>query len=258
MARMLISCVEAVDGDRRLRLRGTLALAEIAGCDQVVTPLEVAAVSPGESNTVVGHRRPRATFVTTAALLRWKVSCQKLTMSVGFEEYRGSQVMRIVQLNDEAGLHVLIAGSDVVAYGSARPDGRSWNMGCSGASLDPERTHWLELAEPEYHASPGDVHLMTVPFVLSWSLLEAMAAGCSIVGSATAPVQEVLEHEKSALLVDFFDVSAQVAAVNRLFDDRALARQLALSAQHSSCAYDAALGLDAWLRLLSVDADETA
>ena len=117
------------------------------------------------------------------------------------------------------------------------------------------------LQEPEYQSllAYSDVHLyLTVPFVLSWSLLEAMAAGCSIVASATAPVLEVLEDETNALLVDFFDVPAQVAAVNRLFDDRALAQRIALSAQHSSCAYDAALGLEGWQKLLSVDANETA
>ena len=76
------------------------------------------------------------------------------------------------------------------------------------------------------------MHLyLTVPFVLSWSLLEAMAAGCSLVASATPPVQEVLENGNSALLVDFFDPEEQVAALNRLLDDPSLRQALAASAQ---------------------------
>jgi len=96
------------------------------------------------------------------------------------------------------------------------------------------------------------VHLyLTVPFVLSWSLLEAMAAGCAIVASATAPVQEVLRDGYSALLVDFFDPEAQAAALERLFTDRALARRLAQTAQREAQTYDQAHGLTAWQSLIA-------
>ena len=52
----------------------------------------------------------------------------------------------------------------------------------------------------------SSVHVyLTYPFVLGWSLLEAMSAGCSIVASATAPVQEVMTHGETGRLVPFFD-----------------------------------------------------
>ena len=115
-------------------------------------------------------------------------------------------------------LHALIVGSDVVAYGGMRSDGRSWGAWAKEEiPLDPHRTHWLGALQTEdYHdvLAVSDVHLyLTVPFVLSWSLLEAMAAGCALVCSATAPVAEVLQHNRSALLVDFFSPQAQVEAI---------------------------------------------
>jgi glycosyltransferase involved in cell wall biosynthesis len=95
------------------------------------------------------------------------------------------------------------------------------------------------------------VHLyLTVPFVLSWSLLEAMAAGCAIVASATPPVLELLDHDSSALLVDFFDVGSQVEAVMVLLDSPALRCRLAAAAQARARAYSAEAGRLAWDALL--------
>ena len=152
-------------------------------------------------------------------------------VSRGFEEYRGfPQAMQAIALlqAQRPHLHVLIVGSDVVAYGGSRSDGRSWGAWAKeDIALDPHRTHWLgALQTEEYHdvLAFSDVHLyLTVPFVLSWSLLEAMAAGCALVCSATAPVEEVLEHNSSALLVDFFSPSAQAEALARLLDNPDLA-----------------------------------
>ncbi|WP_331351721.1 glycosyltransferase, partial [Cellvibrio sp. UBA7671] len=61
------------------------------------------------------------------------------------------------------------------------------------------------------------VHVyLTYPFVLSWSLLEAMSVGCAIVASDTAPVREVIKHNETGLLVDFFDVNAIAQQVSYL------------------------------------------
>jgi len=89
-----------------------------------------------------------------------------------------------------------------------------------------------------------------------------MAAGCCIVASATAPVQEVLEHGRSALLVDFFDPEAQAQAMAGLLADPGQRRQLAREAQRGAAAYSDQCGLEAWLALveqgLCVDADQSA
>ena len=267
-----------IDHDRRLRLRTWNAhtLVELAGCDQVVTPTQwqraqfPQALQPGIAVVHEGIDWHRLQGLRAAALplpLPLQGQPEVLTyVSRGFEEYRGfPQAMQAIAAlqRRRPRLQVLIAGSDVVAYGAGRSDGRSWKAWAqSELPLDPGRTHWLgALQEPEYHAllACSDAHLyLTVPFVLSWSLLEAMAAGCSIVASATPPVQEVLTHGHSALLVDFFDVTAQVEALERLLDERPLARRLAARAIEAARAFDAQLGLAGWKTLLSVDAHQTA
>jgi glycosyltransferase involved in cell wall biosynthesis len=71
--------------------------------------------------------------------------------------------------------------------------------------------------------SLSDLHLyFTVPFVLSWSLMDALACGCTVLASDTAPVREMIEHGRNGLLRDFFDVEGLgTQAVEVLRDPRA-------------------------------------
>jgi glycosyltransferase involved in cell wall biosynthesis len=57
-----------------------------------------------------------------------------------------------------------------------------------------------------------------VPFVLSWSLMNALACGATVLASDTAPVREMIEPGTNGLLVDFFDVDGFVEAANRVLD----------------------------------------
>jgi glycosyltransferase involved in cell wall biosynthesis len=129
-------------------------------------------------------------------------------------------------------LKVVMVGGDGVSYG-ARLGTMGWReymLGQVGDRIDPARLafpgkipyeSFLQLLQR------SDAHVyLTYPFVLSWSLREAMACGCAIVGSRVAPVEEFVADGRTGLLIDFPDEAAIVAAVERLMQRPALAKRL--------------------------------
>ena len=131
------------------------------------------------------------------------------------EPYRGfPSFMRSLPsiLNQRPKAHVLIVGGDDVSYGSRLPDGQSYRQQMLdelGDSLDTSRVHFMgKVPYPTFLTilQVSGVHVyLTYPFVLSWSMLEAMSTGCLVVGSRTSPVEEVVRDGENGLLVDFFD-----------------------------------------------------
>ena len=130
------------------------------------------------------------------------------------EPYRGFHTfMRALPriLKKRPNARVILVGGDGVSYGSALPDAqtfRSKYLGEISGQIDLSRVHFVgqvgyALFLNLLHVSAVHVYL-TYPFVLSWSMLEAMSAGCIVVGSATRPVQEIIRHNENGLLVDFF------------------------------------------------------
>lgn len=122
--------------------------------------------------------------------------------------------------------HVLILGGDEVSYGRRPPEGETYRQKYLAEiqdQVDLNRVHFLgKLPYSSYlsvlQVSSAHVYL-TYPFVLSWSMLEAMAAGALVIGSATPPVKEVLRHEENGLLVDFFNTEEIANAVTRVLED---------------------------------------
>jgi glycosyltransferase involved in cell wall biosynthesis len=118
----------------------------------------------------------------------------------------------------------LIVGGNEVSYGTRLPGGKTYKdqmLAELSDSLDLTRVHFLgKVPYPTFlgvlQISRAHIYL-TYPFVLSWSMLEAMSAGCLVIGSRTQPVEEVIRHEDNGLLVDFFDTAAIAdAAVDAL------------------------------------------
>lgn len=147
----------------------------------------------------------------------------------GMEPYRGfPQFMEAAALllKRRPNCHVVIVGSDRVVYGAPASDGKSYKEKMvESLDMDLSRVHFTgHLHKSEYIKvlQASSVHIyLTRPFVLSWSMLEAMSCGCAVVGSDTAPVREVINHGVNGLLADFFspqDIAEKVEAV--LVDSR--------------------------------------
>ena len=130
----------------------------------------------------------------------------------GMEPYRGfPQLIEAIALlqKQRPQCHFVIVGKNRVAYGKSLPDGRTYKDAMlEKFPLDMSRVHFTDLLPyNEYlqvlQASSAHIYL-TRPFVLSWSMLEALSTGCLIVASDTAPVREVIRNNVNGLLVDFF------------------------------------------------------
>jgi glycosyltransferase involved in cell wall biosynthesis len=153
------------------------------------------------------------------------------------EPYRGYHIfMRALPaiLKARPNARVLIVGGEGVSYGAPPPgpvDGKGaapkgWKpifLNEVKDRIDLERVHFLgNIAYSQFVSllQISTVHTyLTYPFVLSWSLLEAMSAGCAIVASDTAPVQEAIQDNETGWLVDFLDASALAEKVIALCQD---------------------------------------
>lgn len=168
--------------------------------------------------------RPDASAELTLPNGRKLVRGQEIVTFVArnLEPLRGYHIfMRAVPeiLRQRPNAQILIVGDDKVSYGAAPPPGRSWKAifrDENAHRIDRNRVHFLG---PQPYAtyikilqlSAAHVYL-TYPFVLSWSLIEALSAGCIVIGSDTGPLQEVIDG-RNGTLVPFFDIEGLASRV---------------------------------------------
>jgi glycosyltransferase involved in cell wall biosynthesis len=166
----------------------------------VVCPGPVAAMSVGTPPVTLERGSEIVTFVNRA-----------------LEPYRGYHVFmralpRLFELRPNA--RVVIVGGDDNGYGSTPPSG-TWRerfLSEVRERIPLSRVHFLgKVPYPTlldlFRITTCHVYF-TYPFVLSWSMLEAMGTGALVVGSRTGPVEEVIRHGENGMLVDFFDSEA--------------------------------------------------
>lgn len=144
----------------------------------------------------------------------------------GMEPYRGfPQFMEAVGIIQKRrpNTHVVVVGNDRVAYGRQLPDGQTYKQKMlAEVELDMDRLHFTGLLPYAQYlkviqASSAHIYL-TVPFVLSWSMIETMSTGALVIGSDTDPVREVIEDGKNGLLVDFFSPEQIADRVDEVLD----------------------------------------
>jgi glycosyltransferase involved in cell wall biosynthesis len=162
-------------------------------------------------------------------------------VSRDLEPYRGVHTMiRALPalLRARKNLKVVMLGGDGVSYGIPAPNGETWRevfLHEAAGRIDMSRISFPGRVDYPTYLSllrRSDAHVyLTYPFVASWSLREALAAGCAIVGSDTEPVREFITHGRNGLLTSFFDPQGLADSVMRVLEDKTLDRKIRAGAR---------------------------
>lgn len=146
----------------------------------------------------------------------------------GMEPYRGfPQFMEAIEkvLKNRPKAHVIVAGEDKVFYRGKLKESSYKKLMLEKLDLDMNRVHFVgPLSYTDYLKllQVSSVHVyLTVPYVLSWSLPEAMSVGCCVVSSNTAPVLEFMQDKDNGLLVDFNDIKSLEQKIIFALDNKA-------------------------------------
>jgi len=230
-----------LDGLCRLRMKNANSLLNLDACDWAVTPTEwqrstiptiyqrkTSVIFDGIDTDIV-RPDPAAAITLNKAGVTLKPGDEIITfVNRNMEPYRGFHVfMRALPeiQRRRPNAWTIIVGGDEVSYGRQLEKGQTYRqimMDEVGDRLDMDRIRFVgrvPYADFVRMLQVSAVHVyLTYPFVLSWSMLEAMAAGCLVVGSATPPVEEVIRDGENGLLVDFFSTQGIADAIDRVLD----------------------------------------
>jgi glycosyltransferase involved in cell wall biosynthesis len=216
-----------IDGNVRIHLKNAATLLALAECDTAISPTawqrstypqpyqgRIQVIHEGINvNVVKPSNSSSFTLPSGKVLTRADEVLTFCTRS--FEPLRGYHIFmralpRILDARKQA--QVVLIGGGGTPYGLSPPEGSTWQrifFDEIAGRVDTTRIHFVgHLRYPDYlralQVSRAHVYL-TYPFVLSWSVLEAMSAGCVVIASDTAPVRDVV-NGKNGLLVPFFNV----------------------------------------------------
>lgn len=213
----------------RLRTRNATQLVSLEAADLLICPTEwqkaqypamfsskIRVIHDGVDTDLVAPR-PEATLQVSDSLTLSSRDEVITYVARNLEPYRGFPTLmralpEILQRRPRA--QVVIVGGDGVSYGRPPAGGKTFRQSLLaevGARIDTKRVHFLGYVPYQRYLdvlAVSTVHVyLTYPFVLSWSLLEAMAAGCAVIGSDTQPVREVIRDGENGILTDFFDTA---------------------------------------------------
>jgi len=226
--------VPTTDFKTNLRASNAQTLVDLCSCDAGITPTEwqksqfpkdfhdkIKVIHDGV-DTEICKPDENATFFITNKNLTLTSQDEVITYATrGMEPYRGfPQVMEAIEKLQKTRpkAHFIIGGEDRVCYGEKLNSGSYKQIMLKKLSLDMSRVHFVGgLTFNDYLKilQISSVHIYsTMPFVLSWSILEAMACECCVVASSTQPVLEVMKDNENGLLFDFYNVDELVEKVD--------------------------------------------
>ncbi len=239
----------------RARLRNAQLLIDLNHCDAGYAPTDFQRSRlPSEYSTKVqtifdgidtdfwapNPTRPRPTM--TFGDVKIPPHHRLLTyVSRGFESMRGFDIFLQVAdavCRQRSDVSVVIVGEDRVAYGGDNrfTNGltfKEWTIQQHQPNLD--RIHFVGRLPPSQLTqllALSDLHLyLTVPFVLSWSLMNALSCGCTVLASDTAPVREVIREGENGFLCDFFNVQGFTEQALAILEKPEAHRELGESAR---------------------------
>ena len=229
----------SLDSLARVRTKNATNLLSLEACDHGITPTlwqkeqfpknfqnKIEVIHEGIDTDIVKENSHIRLNLKTEGIILTKADEVITFVNRNLEPYRGFHTFiralpRVLAARPKA--HVLIIGGDKVSYGQQLPQGMTYRQKyLNEVQLDMSRVHFLGLVPYNIFLSVlqlSSVHVyLTYPFVLSWSMLEAMACRCCLVASATPPVTEVVKDNMNGLLVDFFDSKAIAQKINEVLD----------------------------------------
>lgn len=229
-----------LDDAARIRSRNALQLMNLENCDAAVTPsawqkslhpkayqAKISVIHEG-IDTDFMRPDPAASFMLPNGKVLRPGDQVVTYVARNLEPYRGFHIfMRALPqiLEQNPFCEVVVVGGDGVSYGAKPAGAANWREKMlAEVAIDTRRVHFLgQIPYVNYRSllqvSAAHVYL-TYPFVLSWSLLEAMACGCAVVASDTAPIREVITGGDNAMLVDFLDIEAIASVVAAVLADK--------------------------------------